>query len=54
MMKIHSPKIVTPYGVSIDRKMCLIMEYVDGRTLEQILKDETVILDLPKILDIAF
>ena len=37
-MRIHSPKIVTLYGVSIDFKLALLMEYIEGVTLENILK----------------
>ena len=33
-MKIHSPKIAALYGVSIDKKLAIIMEYIDGMTLE--------------------
>lgn len=45
---------MTLYGVSIDKKLALIMEYIDGMTLQQMIEREDVILDLPKIVDIAY
>ena len=51
-MGVKSPKIVMLLGVSIDERLAIIMEFVEGESLQQLIGRKE--LSEPEIIDISY